>query len=109
MSNEARCSFQPRCRHRHLEPREVAQAVARGPVAPASRQVRPDGHRLAPASQAADLSGGSDRASGKSKWSATRVDLVFGSNSQLRALAQVHGVRDAQEKFLATSSPRRLR
>ncbi len=43
---------------------------------------------------------GRDRASGELKWSATRVDLVFGSNSQLRAIAEVYGCEDSQEKFL---------
>ncbi|TNE58167.1 MAG: catalase/peroxidase HPI [Alphaproteobacteria bacterium] len=42
-----------------------------------------------------------DRASGKAKWTGTRADLVFGSNSQLRALAEVYGSADAQEKFVA--------
>ncbi|MBU2648403.1 catalase/peroxidase HPI, partial [bacterium] len=41
-----------------------------------------------------------DRATGDPKWTGTRVDLVFGSNSQLRALAEVYGAEDAQEKFL---------
>jgi catalase-peroxidase len=43
---------------------------------------------------------GRDRASGELKWTATRVDLVFGSNSQLRALTEVYGCADSQEKFL---------
>jgi catalase-peroxidase len=43
---------------------------------------------------------GSDRASGARKWSATRVDLVFGSNSQLRALAEVYAGADANEQFV---------
>jgi len=43
---------------------------------------------------------GRDRATGELKWTGTRVDLVFGSNSQLRALAEVYGCRDCQEKFL---------
>jgi catalase-peroxidase len=43
---------------------------------------------------------GRDRATGELKWTATRVDLVFGSNSQLRALAEVYGCEDSQEKFL---------
>ena len=34
------------------------------------------------------------------KWTGTRVDLIFGSNSQLRALAEVYGSEDSQEKFL---------
>jgi catalase-peroxidase len=42
-----------------------------------------------------------DRKSGKTKWTATRVDLVFGSNSQLRALSEVYGSADAQAKFVA--------
>jgi catalase-peroxidase len=43
---------------------------------------------------------GHDRAAGELKWTATRVDLVFGSNSQLRALAEVYACEDSQEKFL---------
>jgi catalase-peroxidase len=47
-----------------------------------------------------DLFEGCDRKSGKLKWTSTRVDLVFGSNSQLRALAEVYGCEDSQEKFV---------
>jgi catalase-peroxidase len=43
---------------------------------------------------------GHDRETGELKWTATRVDLVFGSNSELRALAEVYGGSDAQEQFL---------
>jgi len=43
---------------------------------------------------------GSDRASGQPKWTATRVDLVFGSNAQLRALAEVYASADAPRKFV---------
>ena len=43
---------------------------------------------------------GCDRATGALKWTGTRVDLVFGSNSQLRALAEVYACEDSQEKFL---------
>jgi catalase-peroxidase len=43
---------------------------------------------------------GRDRATGELKWTGTRVDLVFGSNSQLRALAEVYACADSQEKFL---------
>jgi catalase-peroxidase len=43
---------------------------------------------------------GHDRATGELKWTATRVDLVFGSNSQLRALAEVYACEDAREKFV---------
>ena len=43
---------------------------------------------------------GRDRATGKVRWTATAVDLVFGSNSQLRALAEVYGCDDGQEKFV---------
>jgi len=47
-----------------------------------------------------DVFEGRDRATGELKWTSTRVDLIFGSNSQLRALAEVYGCEDAQEKFL---------
>jgi catalase-peroxidase len=43
---------------------------------------------------------GHDRATGAAKWTATSVDLVFGSNSELRALAEVYGAGDAQQKFV---------
>lgn len=43
---------------------------------------------------------GTDRVTGEKKWTATRVDLVFGSNSQLRALAEVYACDDAKEKFV---------
>jgi catalase-peroxidase len=43
---------------------------------------------------------GLDRATGDPKWTGTVVDLVFGSNSQLRALAEVYAAGDAQEKFV---------
>ncbi|MDY6838482.1 MAG: catalase/peroxidase HPI [Thermodesulfobacteriota bacterium] len=47
-----------------------------------------------------DLFEGRDRASGELKWTGTRVDLVFGANSRLRAVAEVYGSQDAQEKFV---------
>jgi catalase-peroxidase len=47
-----------------------------------------------------DVFEGRDRATGEVKWTGTRVDLIFGSNSQLRALAEVYGCEDSQEKFL---------
>jgi catalase-peroxidase len=47
-----------------------------------------------------DVFEGRDRATGELKWTGTRVDLIFGSNSQLRALAEVYGCADAQEKFV---------
>jgi catalase-peroxidase len=50
-------------------------------------------------SEAEDLFEGRDRATGDLKWTGTRVDLIFGSNSQLRALAEVYASADAQEKF----------
>ncbi|HQZ72472.1 MAG TPA: catalase-peroxidase, partial [Anaerolineae bacterium] len=50
--------------------------------------------------EADDLFEGRDRTTGELKWTGTRVDLVFGSNSQLRALAEVYGCADGQEKFL---------
>jgi catalase-peroxidase len=47
-----------------------------------------------------DVFEGRDRATGELKWTGTRVDLIFGSNSQLRALAEVYASKDSQEKFL---------
>jgi catalase-peroxidase len=44
---------------------------------------------------------GTDRATGEKKWTATRVDLVFGSNSQLRALSELYACDDAKDKFVA--------
>ncbi len=43
---------------------------------------------------------GSDRVTGESKWAGTRIDLIFGSNSELRALAEVYGSADSQEQFV---------
>ena len=53
-----------------------------------------------PTSEAADSFEGRDRKSGELRWTASRVDLVFGSNSQLRALAEVYAQNDAKEKFV---------
>lgn len=53
-----------------------------------------------PASDAGDTFEGRDRKTGDLKWTGTRVDLIFGSNSQLRALAEVYAQDDAQEKFV---------
>ena len=51
-------------------------------------------------SEAGDLFEGRDRKTGERKWTGTRADLVFGSNSQLRAYAEVYGSDDSQEKFV---------
>ncbi|BBO75967.1 catalase-peroxidase [Desulfosarcina widdelii] len=53
-----------------------------------------------PTGQDEDVFEGFDRASGERKWTGTRVDLIFGSNSQLRALAEVYGCEDSKEKFV---------
>ena len=58
------------------------------------------GTQWKPQSEARDLYEGSDRATGQYKWSGTRVDLLLGSNSQLRALAEVYAAADAGEKFV---------
>ncbi|MBN2160530.1 MAG: catalase/peroxidase HPI [Spirochaetes bacterium] len=52
-----------------------------------------------PTSDDGDVFEGCDRKTGALKWTATRVDLIFGSNSQLRALAEVYGCEDSQDKF----------
>ncbi len=53
-----------------------------------------------PTSSAQNVFEGRDRASGELRWTGTRVDLIFGSHSQLRALVEVYGQGDAQEKFV---------
>jgi catalase-peroxidase len=53
-----------------------------------------------PASGAAETFTGRERATGEVKWTGSRVDLVFGSNSELRALAEVYACDDAKEKFV---------
>jgi len=57
-----------------------------------------------------DVFEGRDRATGELKWTGTRVDLIFGSNSRLRAIAEVYACEDSQEKFLHQGNePRPLR
>ena len=58
------------------------------------------GTQWQPTAADADVFEGTDRKTGTKKWTATRVDLVFGSNSQLRALAEVYASADAQEKLV---------
>jgi catalase-peroxidase len=53
-----------------------------------------------PTSAAADAFEGVNRATGERRWTASRVDLLFGSNSELRALAEVYACDDAKEKFV---------
>jgi len=53
-----------------------------------------------PASESKETFDGRDRKTGALKWTGTRADLIFGSNSELRALAEVYGSSDAQEKFV---------
>jgi catalase-peroxidase len=53
-----------------------------------------------PTSEDADAFEGRDLATGELEWTGSRVDLVFGSNSELRALAEVYASDDAQEKFV---------
>jgi catalase-peroxidase len=53
-----------------------------------------------PAASAEGVFEGRDRKTGAVKWTGTRADLVFGSNSQLRALAEVYGSADGKEKFV---------
>ncbi|MSP58596.1 MAG: catalase/peroxidase HPI [Flavobacteriaceae bacterium] len=53
-----------------------------------------------PTSDSKDIFEGIDRATGESKWTGTRVDLIFGSNSELRAIAEVYACEDSQEKFV---------
>ncbi|WP_432735663.1 catalase/peroxidase HPI [Maridesulfovibrio sp. FT414] len=54
-----------------------------------------------PTGEEADLFEGRDRSSGELKWTGSRIDLIFGANSQLRAIAEVYGCEDSGEKFVA--------
>ena len=58
------------------------------------------GTRWQPTSEAEDTFEGRDRATGELLWTGSRFDLVFGSNSQLRALAEVYASDDAKHKFV---------
>jgi catalase-peroxidase len=53
-----------------------------------------------PVSRDADVFEGRDRKTGELKWTGTRVDLVLGSNSELRAVSEVYGSSDAEAKFV---------
>ena len=56
--------------------------------------------KWSPTSESEELYHGHDRETGQLKWTGTRIDLLFGSNSQLRAIAEVYACNDAQEKFV---------
>ena len=58
------------------------------------------GTEWTPTAQNADVFEGCDRKTGAVKWTGTRVDLIFGSNSQLRAFAEVYGCADSEKKFV---------
>jgi catalase-peroxidase len=58
------------------------------------------GTKWSATSDAKDVFEGRERATGAVQWTGTRVDLLFGSNSELRAIAEVYGCEDAQEKFV---------
>ena len=51
-------------------------------------------------SESEDVFEGRDRETGELRWTGTRVDLIFGSNSELRALAEVYACNDAEQKFV---------
>jgi len=53
-----------------------------------------------PTSEDGDVFEGRNRATGELKWTGTRVDLIFGSNSQLRAIAEVYAADDSKDKFV---------
>ena len=53
-----------------------------------------------PSAESMEVFEGRDRATGTPKWTATRVDLVFGSNAQLRALAEVYASQGAEQKLV---------
>ena len=53
-----------------------------------------------PTAEDADVFEGRDRATGEPRWTGTRVDLIFGASSQLRAIAEVYAQDDAEERFV---------
>ena len=67
---------------------------------PGIRAIEYDAFEWKAASEANDVFEGRDRATGAIQWTGTRVDPVFGSNSQLRALAEVYACNGSQEKFV---------
>ena len=84
-------------RRAHRPPRRADQRLLRQPAR--------HGHRVDAVGHVGEhVYEGRDRATGDVRWTATAVDLVFGSNSQLRAIAEVYGADDGEEKFVATSS-----
>jgi catalase-peroxidase len=60
----------------------------------------PTSETTLPAGRQEETFDGRDRKTGELKWTGTRIDLIFGSNSELRALAEVYGSTDAQKKFV---------
>jgi catalase-peroxidase len=58
------------------------------------------GTKWSAASEAGDVFEGRDRATGAIKWTGTRVDLIFGSNTELRAIAEVYACEDGHQKFV---------
>jgi catalase-peroxidase len=58
------------------------------------------GTEWAPVNSDAQVFDGRDSVTGRTRWTGTRVDLIFGSNAQLRAFAEVYGSADAQKKFI---------
>ena len=85
---------------RSVEPRCIHEAP-RGSHERLLRESARPGHDLAgECGLRTDVFEGRDRATGALKWTGTRVDLIFGSNSELRAIAEVYGCEDSQEKFV---------
>jgi catalase-peroxidase len=73
---------------------------ARHPEQRLLRQPARHGHPVGTGRWQTDVFEGRDRQTGELKWTATEVDLVFGSNAELRAVAEVYAFADAEEKFV---------
>ncbi len=89
----------PECELRAVQTRRLHQP-ARDVDERFLRQPARHEHEMAASATSEGVFEGRDRATGETKWTGTRVDLVFGSNSQLRAIAEVYACDDSKETFV---------
>jgi hypothetical protein len=77
-----------------------ARSRADAPATPPAGTDRPGARQWGKSSTSEGIYEGRDRATGKVRWTATPVDLVFGSNSELRAITEVYAASDGRDKFV---------